>query len=74
MVTIIMDCHQVLLILSTLLLIGLSQTHSAASNSLIDCQTVAAAFRSTISYTATNITATTGVNVTCSDTGVVCPD
>jgi len=68
-----MDCHQVLLILSTLLLIGLPQTHSAAYHSLTDCQTVAAAFRSTISYTATNITATTGVNVTCSATGVVCP-
>jgi hypothetical protein len=68
-----MDCHQVLLILSTLLLIGLPQTHSAASNSLTDCQTIASAFRSTISYTATNITATTGVNVTCSATDIICP-
>ncbi len=55
------------------LFIGLSDVQSTTSNSLADCQAAASAFRTTISYTATNITATTGVNVTCSATGVVCP-
>ena len=54
-------------------MIGLPEIHSTASNSLSDCQTVASAFRSTINYTASNIIATTGVNATCSATGVVCP-
>lgn len=53
--------------------ICLFETDSTASNSLSDCLTVASAFRTTINYSATNITGTTGVNVTCSDTSVVCP-
>ncbi|CAF1103249.1 unnamed protein product [Adineta steineri] len=44
-----------------------------ANNSLSDCQRVASAFRSTINYTAANITTTTGINVTCPATGIVCP-
>jgi hypothetical protein len=55
------------------LFIGLPQAHSAASNSLSDCQTVASAFRTTINYIAPNILSTAGVNVTCSDTSVYCP-
>jgi hypothetical protein len=68
-----MNCRQVFFVFCILLSICLWKTHATASNALSDCQTVASAFRSTINYTAPNITATTGVNVTCSATGVVCP-
>jgi hypothetical protein len=68
-----MNGWQLILVFSGFLLIGLPETHSAASNSLSDCQAVASQFMTTISYTAPNITATTGVNVTCSETGVYCP-
>ncbi|CAF1396730.1 unnamed protein product [Adineta steineri] len=56
-----------------LLFIGPPKVYSTANNSLSDCQRVASAFRSTINYTAANITATTGINVTCPATGIVCP-
>ncbi len=68
-----MNCRQLVFVFCAFLFIGLPETHSTASNSLSNCQTVASAFLSTINYTATNITGTTGVNVTCSATGVVCP-
>ncbi len=64
---------QLLFTLAVFLYICLPQIESTASNSLTNCQTVASAFRSTINYTATNITGTTGVNVTCSDMTVYCP-
>ncbi len=69
-----MNTQQLFFTCCIFLFIGLPGTHSAAaSNSLSDCQTAASAFRSTISYTATNIISTTGVNVTCTDTSVYCP-
>ena len=68
-----MTCRSMLVFLTIFLLTDLSHVHGTASNSLSDCQTVASAFRSTINYSAANITATTGVNVTCSTSGVVCP-
>lgn len=68
-----MNSRTVLFSLSIFLLIDLAYVHGTASNSLSDCQAVASAFHSTINYTAVNITATTGVNVTCSTAGVVCP-
>jgi hypothetical protein len=68
-----MNGWQLLLVFGGFLLIGLPETHSAASNSLSNCQAVASQFLTTINYTATNITGTTGVNVTCSATGVYCP-
>jgi hypothetical protein len=67
------NSQQLLFVLCIFLLIGLHEIDSIASNSLTDCQTVASAFRSTINYTAANITGTTGVNVTCSATNVYCP-
>ncbi|CAF1335310.1 unnamed protein product [Adineta steineri] len=54
-------------------MIHLPNIQSTASNSLSDCQTVASQFRTTINYTATTITGTTGINVTCSASGVTCP-
>ena len=68
-----MNCWQSLFVCCAFLLIGLPETHSSASNSLANCQTVASAFLTTTSSTASNIVGTTGVNVTCSATGVVCP-
>ena len=61
------------LFLGIFLCFAVSKIDSAASNSLADCQAVAAAFQTTINYTANNIMSTTGVNVTCSASGVVCP-
>jgi hypothetical protein len=68
-----MNCCQLLFVFYGFICIGLSGVHSTASNSLTNCQTAASAFRSTINTTAANITATTGVNASCSATGVVCP-
>jgi hypothetical protein len=68
-----MNAWQLLLVFCGFLLIGLPEIHSAASNSLSNCQAVASQFLTTINSTATNITGTTGVNVTCSDTSVYCP-
>ncbi|CAF1279025.1 unnamed protein product [Didymodactylos carnosus] len=68
-----MHCSTALLISCLFVFIGLPEVNSGASNSLSDCQAVASMFLTTINYTAANITATTGVNVTCSATGVVCP-
>ena len=68
-----MHAQQILFVFCIVLSIGISSIHSAASNSLADCQAVASQFRTTINYTATNITGTTGVNVTCSDMSVYCP-
>ncbi|CAF4400288.1 unnamed protein product, partial [Adineta steineri] len=54
--------------------ISLSNVQSGASNSLSDCQAEASAFRTTISYTASNITATAGrkLSVVCRNaTGVI---
>ena len=62
-----------LLLFGILLCFAASKIDSTASNSLADCQAVAAAFQTTINYTANNIMSTTGVNVTCSASGVVCP-
>ncbi|CAF1039341.1 unnamed protein product [Adineta steineri] len=56
-----------------LCMINLPNVQSTASNSLSDCQAVASQFRTTINYTATTITGTTGVNVSCSASGIVCP-
>ena len=52
---------------------GLPRIHATASNSLSDCQAVAARFMTTINSTAVNITATTGITVTCSASGIICP-
>jgi hypothetical protein len=71
--TITMNICQLPLVFCIILFIGSHEVHSGASNSLANCQTVASAFLTTISTTAPNITATAGVNVTCSATGVVCP-
>ncbi|CAF1478491.1 unnamed protein product [Adineta steineri] len=54
-------------------MINLPNVQSTASNSLSDCQTAASSFRTTINYTASNITGTTGMNATCSASGIVCP-
>ncbi|CAF1140539.1 unnamed protein product [Adineta ricciae] len=53
--------------------VHIAYVEAATSNSLSDCQAVVSSFRTTINYTASNITATTGVNVTCSQSGMVCP-
>jgi hypothetical protein len=68
-----MSCSQSLFVICVFLFIGIPETHCGVSNSLANCQTVASSFLTTISTTAPNITATTGVNVSCSATGVVCP-
>src|SRR5579862_2154882 len=68
-----MNCQQLFFAICICILICLPTIYSGASNSLSDCQAVASQFRTTINYTAPNITGTTGVNVTCSATGVVCP-
>ena len=65
-----MHAQQWLFVCGILIFIGLSSVDSIASNSLADCRVVASAFRSTINYTATNIISTTGINVTCPDSGV----
>ena len=65
--------RQLFLLLSIFLCLTIPQMHATASNSLSDCQSVASQFRTTINYTATNITGTTGVNVTCSTPGILCP-
>ncbi|CAF0898891.1 unnamed protein product [Adineta steineri] len=51
-------------------MINLPNVQSTASNSLSDCQAAASAFRTTINYTASNITGTVGINTTCSASGV----
>ncbi len=68
-----MNSQQLFVVLCIVLFTSLPEIDSNASNSLTNCQTVAASFLSTINYTATNITGTTGVNVTCSATNVYCP-
>ena len=68
-----MHAQQILFVFVLLLLARVSFIHTTASNSLADCQAVATQFRTTINYTATNITGTTGINVTCSDSSVYCP-
>ncbi len=68
-----MNGGQLFLVSGIFLVMGLPKTHATASNSLADCQAIAAQFRTTINTTASNITATTGVNVTCAATSVVCP-
>ncbi|CAF3703011.1 unnamed protein product [Adineta steineri] len=54
-------------------MINLPDVQSTASNSLSDCQAAASSFLTTINYTASNIVNTTGINTTCSASGVVCP-
>ena len=58
-----------------LLLITIAgKVNSAANNSLSDCQAVAANFHTTVSGPVSNITSTTGTNVTCSMLrGNACP-
>ena len=68
-----MNCPTKLLNVCFFAAIGILEVCSTASNSLSDCQAVAARFLNTINYTAVNITATTGINVTCSASGVICP-
>ncbi|CAF1240060.1 unnamed protein product [Rotaria sordida] len=66
----------ILFILTILLQFGLRSVESAASNSLSDCNTVAAKFSNTCNGIAVNsITATTGTNVSCSSgfTSTTCP-
>ncbi|CAF1131715.1 unnamed protein product [Adineta steineri] len=54
-------------------MINLPDVQSTASNSLSDCQAAASSFLTTINYTASNITGTTGINTTCLASGIVCP-
>ncbi|CAF3957813.1 unnamed protein product [Rotaria sordida] len=66
----------VLFILTILLQFGFQSVESAASNSLSDCNVIAAKFRNTCNGIAVNnITATTGTNVSCSSgfTSTTCP-
>ncbi|CAF1012745.1 unnamed protein product [Adineta ricciae] len=68
-----MASQRICLITLVLFYAHFANVQSATSNSLSDCQAVASSFRTTINYTASNITATTGVNVTCSQSSLVCP-
>ena len=68
-----MPCPTKIALFCLVAALSLPEIHATASNSLVDCQAVAARFMSTINYTAANITTTTGINVTCSASGILCP-